>query len=86
MSTTSMVARTGAPMACSVNAHASQQVLLSVDGGTAVAAHGGEDERLGADGLDLADEGPHHQGLVGDTPAADAYGNAHARPHWGEHA
>ena len=48
---------------------------LALGGGPAVAAHGGEDERLGPEVLQVVDHGADDDGDVGDAAAARSHGH-----------
>ena len=64
------------------DAEALQDGPLSLGGGAAVAAHGGDDEGLGAQGSDPGGQFPEDQGHIADLAAAAG----HAHPHAGADA
>src|SRR5205814_3140950 len=57
-----------------------EQLSLSLGGGAAVAAHGGDDEGAGAAVAPEVEGGPDDGGDAGDAAAADADGDAIAPP------
>ena len=62
-----------------------QHLALAFGRGAAVAAHGGEDEGLGAEGLELGHHLLHALGDVGDAAAAHTERNGHAGLHGAAH-
>ncbi len=68
------------------DAHAKEQALLPLGRRPAVTAHGGEDKRMGALGLEMINQDSHDHRLVRDATAADSNGNAHSRSDRVQHA